>query len=120
MASPERPVYTLALTNPIWIRAYIDEPDLGKIFPGMIAMVTTDSYPDKAYQGWIGYISPAAEFTPKSVQTQEIRTSLVYQVRVFVCNPANQLRLGMPVTVAIDLDQSQPASNSSDTDRCRQ
>jgi HlyD family secretion protein len=119
MASPERPVYTLALTDPIWIRAYVDEPDLGKIFPGMIATITTDSYPGKTYQGWVGYISPAAEFTPKSVQTQAIRTSLVYQIRVFVCNPANQLRLGMPVTVAIDLDQSQSATNSPDTDRCR-
>lgn len=120
MASPQRPVYTLALTNPVWIRAFIDEPDLGKIHPGMRASVTTDSYTGKSYQGWIGYISPSAEFTPKSVQTEEVRTSLVYQVRVYVCNPQNELRLGMPVTVTVPLDQSPPAQTGSEEKRCRQ
>ena len=99
MASPQQPVYTLALTNPIWIRAFVDEPDLGKIYPGMAATVSTDSFVGKRYPGWVGYISPTAEFTPKSVQTSDVRTSLVYQVRVYVCNPANELRLGMPATV---------------------
>jgi HlyD family secretion protein len=116
MASPQRPVYTLALSDPIWIRAYVDEPDLGKIRPGMSAQLTTDSFPDKTYQGWIGYISPTAEFTPKSVQTAEVRTSLVYQVRVFVDNPQNELRLGMPATVIIDLKQ--PVSHHGATGRC--
>jgi HlyD family secretion protein len=105
MASPQRPAYTLALTNPVWIRAFVEEPDLGKIAPGMTAYVSTDSYPKKKYQGWVGYISPTAEFTPKRVQTTELRTKLVYRMKIIVCNPAGELRLGMPVTVSIDLNQ---------------
>ncbi len=106
MASPQRPVYTLALTDPLWIRAYVGETDLGRIHPGMRATVHTDSFPDKGYDGWVGFISPTAEFTPKSVETREVRTDLVYQVRIFVCNPQNQLRLGMPAVATIDLSQS--------------
>jgi HlyD family secretion protein len=105
MASPQLSVYTLALTDPIWVRAYVQGPDMGKIHHGMRAEVTTDSYPGKRYRAWIGYISPSAEFTPKSVETTEVRSNLVYQVRVFVCNPQNELRLGMPATVNIPLDQ---------------
>ena len=105
MASPQRPAYTLALTNPVWIRAFVEEPDLGKIAPGMTAYVSTDSYPNKKYKGWVGYISPTAEFTPKRVQTTELRTKLVYRMKIIVCNPSGELRLGMPVTATIDLDQ---------------
>ncbi len=117
MASPQRPVLTLALMKRVWVRAYVSEPDLGKIFPGMHADVSTDTYPEKTYTGWVGYISPTAEFTPKSVQTEEVRTRLVYQVRVNVCNPNNELRLGMPATVSIPLDQ--PKENTSPP-RCRE
>lgn len=113
MASPQRPVYTLALTSPLWVRAYVAEPDLGKLRPGMTATVTTDSYPDKHYRGWVGFISPTAEFTPKSVETTEVRTHLVYQVRVFVCDPRNELRLGMPATVTIPLDQPEVEEEGS-------
>jgi HlyD family secretion protein len=105
MASPSRPVYILALTNPVWVRAFVEEPDLGKVAPGMKAWVMTDSFPDKRYQGWIGYVSPTAEFTPKRVQTAELRTKLVYRIKVVVCNPAGELRLGMPVSVSLPLDQ---------------
>lgn len=114
MASPQRPVYTLALTNPVWIRAYVSETELGKIHPGMPAEVTSDSYPDSPYSGWIGYISPTAEFTPKSIETAELRTSLVYEVRVYVCNPRNQLRLGMPATVTVPLDAKSATVNRQD------
>jgi HlyD family secretion protein len=103
MASIEAPVYTLALTDPVWIRAYVSEPDLGKISPGMQAEVSTDSFPGKIYRGQIGYISPTAEFTPKEIQTTELREKLVYQVRIYISNPENQLRLGMPATVSISL-----------------
>ncbi len=103
MASPQKPVYTLALTNPVWVRAYVPESDLGKLKLGMAAEVETDSHPGRKYRGWVGYISPSAEFTPKSVETAELRTSLSYQVRVFVCNPLNELRLGMPATATIPL-----------------
>lgn len=114
MASPQKAVFTLALIDPVWIRAYVAETNLGKLFPGMTAQVATDSFPDKTYPAWIGYISPVAEFTPKTVETAELRTRLVYQVRVYVCNPRNELRLGMPATVIIPLDQSrQPAGAES-------
>ncbi len=103
MAWPQAPVYVLALTAPVWVRTYISETDLGKIHQGMPAKVSTDSYPGKTYDGWIGYISPTSEFTPKSVETTDVRTNLVYQIRVYVNNPENQLRLGMPATVLIDL-----------------
>lgn len=106
MAWPQAPVYVLALTDPVWVRTYISETDLGKIHQGMPAKVSTDSFPGKTYNGWIGYISPTAEFTPKSVETTDVRTNLVYQIRVYVNNPENQLRLGMPATVLIDLPSS--------------
>jgi HlyD family secretion protein len=118
MAFPETPVYTLALTNPVWVRAYVSEPDLGKIGLGMSAKVTTDSYPGKVYEGWVGFISPTAEFTPKSVETTEERTKLVYQVRIYVCNPQNELRLGMPATVVIPLTQT-IKEESPDQERCK-
>jgi len=105
MASPQNPVLTLALLNPVWVRAYAPEPDLGRIAPGMQAEIRTDSYPGKVYEGWVGFISPTAEFTPKNVETPELRTRLVYQIRVFACNPQDQLRLGMPATVTIRPDQ---------------
>jgi HlyD family secretion protein len=105
MVSPQTPVLTLALTDPVWVRAYASERYLGRLVPGMSAEVSTDSYPGKRYQGWIGFISPTAEFTPKNVETPELRTRLVYQVRVHVCNPQDELRLGMPATVSIPLDQ---------------
>lgn len=101
MASPQQPVYTLALTQPLWVRAYVDEPDLGLIHLGQPAWVESDSFPGRRFRAWIGYISPTAEFTPKTVETAQLRTSLVYQVRVYVCNSDNRLRLGMPATVQI-------------------
>ena len=109
MAAPQLPVFTMALTDPMWVRAYVAEPDLGLVWEGMKATITTDSFPGKQYDGWVGYISPTAEFTPKPVETRELRTKLVYQVRVFVRNPNRELRLGMPVTVTIDLTQQPPA-----------
>ena len=96
-------VFVMSLTAPVWVRAYVGEPDLGRIRPGMTAGVTTDSAPGKVYRGRIGFISPVAEFTPKSVETRELRTDLVYRLRVIVDNPDSGLRQGMPVTVALDL-----------------
>jgi HlyD family secretion protein len=119
MASPQRTVLTLALTEPLWVRAYVPETDLGKLRLGAPAQVTTDSYPGKRYRGWIGFISPTAEFTPKSVETQEVRTALVYQVRVFVCPPHDELRLGMPATIAVALGPAQPAQENAGPDACK-
>lgn len=98
MASPQRPAYSLAITHPKWVRAYISEVDLGHVRPGQSAAVVTDSDP-RPLPGRVGFISSTAEFTPKTVQTEELRTSLVYEIRVNVDDPDNRLRLGMPATV---------------------
>jgi membrane fusion protein YbhG len=107
MASPQKAVFTLALDDPVWVRAYVPEKDLGKIRTGMKAEVTTDSFAGKRYPAWIGFISPTAEFTPKAVETAEVRTKLVYEVRAFVANPQGELRLGMPAEVSVPLNQPQ-------------
>ena len=101
MASPQRPVYALAITSPKWVRAYVNETDLGRVRPGMAASVTIDSDPGRPLSGQVGYISSVAEFTPKTVQTEELRTSLVYEIRVLTEDPDDRLRLGMPATVAL-------------------
>jgi HlyD family secretion protein len=111
MASPQRPVLDLAILDPKWVRAYVAEPDLGKIHSGMRASISTDSFPGRALPGWVGFIASVAEFTPKAVQTAELRSSLVYEIRVFVRDPRDELRLGMPATVLLELDpgaRSQP------------
>ncbi len=108
MASPQSPVFSLAVTDPKWVRAYVSEPDLGKIHPGTAATIAVDSFPKRRFDGWVGFISPVAEFTPKAVQTTELRTSLVYEVRVFVKDPKDELRLGMPASVYLPLDQRSP------------
>ena len=94
-------VLTVSLKQPVWVRAYITEPDLGRIHPGMKVQVFTDSRPQNPYAGQIGYISPRAEFTPKNVETTELRTSLVYRLRVVIDKPDEGLRQGMPVTVKL-------------------
>lgn len=102
VVAPGQTVATLSLDDPVWVRAYVDEADLGRIAPGMAATITTDSAPDHPYRGQIGFISPEAEFTPKTVQTEALRTRLVYQVRIIAANPDQGLRQGMPVTVRIE------------------
>lgn len=99
MASPQRSVFALAITDPKWVRAYVSETELGAVRPGMKATVTADAFPGRSFAGWVGFISPVAEFTPKTVQTTDLRTSLVYEIRVYVTDPGDQLRLGMPTTV---------------------
>ncbi len=106
-------VRTLAITDPKWVRAYVSEPDLGRVHSGMAASVMVDSFPNRRFDGWVGFISPVAEFTPKSVQTEELRTSLVYEVRVFVKDPSDELRLGMPATVYVSLDKNSHVPTAS-------
>lgn len=98
------PVYTLSVASPVWIRAYVDEPDLGKIAYGMEAKIFTDS--GSVYTGRIGFISPMAEFTPKTVQSTQLRTDLVYRLRIYADNPDWGLKQGMPVTVKLSLTNS--------------
>jgi HlyD family secretion protein len=100
-------VFLLTLASPVWVRAYVNEEDLGRIRPNMKAEVRTDSAPNKAYPARIGFISPTAEFTPKTVETRELRTDLVYRLRVIVDNPDGGLRQGMPVTVTLHLDETE-------------
>ena len=98
-------VYTLTLNDPVWIRAYVPQPRLGRIKPGMTVSVSIDSMPGKHYQGTVGFISPDAEFTPKSVQTDQVRDDLVYRIRVIASDPDDVFRQGMPVTVWVPAAQ---------------
>ncbi len=92
-------VYTMALDKPVWVRAYVDEKNLGRVYVGQKATITTDS--GGKYVATVGFISPQAEFTPKNVETTELRTDLVYRVRVIADKPDSGLRQGMPVTVVL-------------------
>lgn len=116
VVTPSAPVYTVSLTQPVWIRAYVPQTNLGNIKYGMKAKILTDSIdPDtgkkKEYTGWIGYISPVAEFTPKTVQTEDLRTDLVYRIRVYVYDTDEFLRQGMPTTVKINLKETEVRKN---------
>lgn len=95
------PIYTLSLISPVWIRAFIPEPYLGIVYPGMLAEIHTDTPGGKIYEGHVGFISPIAEFTPKTVETTQLRTDLVYRLRIVADNPDWGLRQGMPVTVKL-------------------
>jgi HlyD family secretion protein len=103
MASPQKTAFSLAILDPKWVRAYVSEPDLGQVRQGERATVSVDAFPGRSFSGWVGFISPMAEFTPKSVETSDLRSSLVYEIRIFVDDPADQLRLGMPATVTLPL-----------------
>lgn len=109
MTTAQKAVYTLALTDPKWVRVYANEKDLSSIHMGGTAQVIRDSYPNQPINGKIGYISSVAEFTPKTVQTDEIRTTLVYEVRVYVNDPNDQLKMGQPVTVKVPLVSGEKA-----------
>ncbi|MGN5754610.1 HlyD family efflux transporter periplasmic adaptor subunit [Acinetobacter calcoaceticus] len=109
MTTAQKAVYTLALTDPKWIRVYVNEQDLSSIKMGGTAQVIRDSDPNQPINGKIGYISSVAEFTPKTVQTEEIRTTLVYEVRVYVNDPNDQLKMGQPVTVKVPLASGEKA-----------
>ena len=100
IVQPGETVLTLTIDRPLRVRAYITEPDLTRISPGMAVTVKADGN-DKAYRGTIGAIASTAEFTPKTVQTEALRTDLVYRVRVIVTDPDDALRQGAPVTVSI-------------------
>jgi HlyD family secretion protein len=113
MASPQTTAFTLAITDPKWVRTYLPEPDLGLVRPGMPAKLAFDAFPRQRFDGWVGFISPVAEFTPKTVETPELRSSLVYEVRVFVRDPGDVLRLGMPATVYLPVSTSASAAGPS-------
>ncbi|MHB1948237.1 MAG: efflux RND transporter periplasmic adaptor subunit [Gammaproteobacteria bacterium] len=94
-------VITVTLIDPIWVRAYISESELGRAKPGTKVRVYADSFPNKFFEGQIGFVSPTAEFTPKTVETPDLRTELVYRLRIVMQDPHHELRQGMPVTVKV-------------------
>jgi len=101
MTSPQLPVYTMAVVSPKWVRVYVEEPLLPRVKMGQKAKIQVDGLKTEC-DGWVGFISPNAEFTPKNVETRDLRTSLVYEVRVFTEDAGDVLKLGMPVTVRIE------------------
>lgn len=112
IVQPSNPIYTMAKSKPVWVRAYIPETDLANVKYGMKAKVLTDTINPKTdkpreYEGQVGYISPVAEFTPKTVQTEDLRTKLVYRVRIYIDNVDEYLRQGMPTTIKIDLSSKE-------------
>jgi HlyD family secretion protein len=108
IVSPNDIVYVLSLTRSVWVRAYVAETQLGKLRQGMDVAVFSDASPHHPSHGHVGFVSPTAEFTPKSVETPELRTDLVYRLRVIVDDPDPGLRQGMPVTVQIQTGGAGP------------
>ena len=100
MASPQITALELAILSPKWIRVYLSEPQLPKIKTGDKALIKLDGLSGEKFDGWVGFISPNAEFTPKNVETEELRTSLVYEVRVYLNDPENVFKLGSPAVVS--------------------
>ncbi|WP_216849906.1 efflux RND transporter periplasmic adaptor subunit [Acidisoma sp. L85] len=96
---PNSPVYSIAITGEVWIRAFVPEAMLGRVAPGAAVSIFTDSRSGHPYAGQIGYVSPEAEFTPKTVETPELRTQLVYRLRIRVTDPDSGIRQGQPVTI---------------------
>jgi HlyD family secretion protein len=101
MVAAGTPGFSLTLTSPVWARAYVSETELGRFNSGTRVLLSTDLHPDKPYHGVVGFVSPTSEFTPKSVETSDLRTSLVYRLRIVVQDADVQLRQGMPVTVRL-------------------
>ena len=112
MVTSQTPVYTLSLPDPVYVRAYAAEPQLGQVAPGTPVQVTTDSS-SQVYQGHIGFVSPKAEFTPKTVETTALRTDLVYRLRIIIPKTDEGLRQGMPVTIQVLGPAATPAGPGS-------
>jgi HlyD family secretion protein len=96
------PVVTIADLNQLWVRAYVSETDLGRVHWGQSVTIRTDTYPGKSYKGTVSFISPEAEFTPKTVQTNKERVALVYRIKVDVENANLELKPGMPADITIE------------------
>lgn len=101
LAGPGVAIFTLDDLDHPWLRAYVNERDIGQVRLGEAAQVTTDSYPGKIYHGRISFISPEAEFTPKTVETNAERVTLVYRIRIDIDNPTHELLPGMPADASI-------------------
>lgn len=104
--APGTPVVTIGDLENVWLRAYVNETDLGRVRVGLPARVTTDTYPGKAYQGRVSFLASEAEFTPKNVQTDKERVKLVYRVKIEIRNPSMELKPGMPADAVIHVGPS--------------
>jgi len=114
--APGTPVVTVGELSDVWLRAYIEETDLGRVKVGQAVDVTTDTYPDRTYPGRVTFIAPQAEFTPKNVQTQKERVKLVYRIKVEIPNPEMELKPGMPADAAIYVAERSEVRIGSHTD----
>jgi HlyD family secretion protein len=103
-ASPGAAIVTLVDPSDIWLRAYIAETDLGRVRIGQTASVTVDAFPGQPFEGRVTEIASAAEFTPRNVQTQKERVTLVFRVKVAIANPDGRLKPGMPADAVIAID----------------
>jgi len=113
--APGTPVVTVGALDTPWLRAYIEETDLGRVKVGQHVEVTADTYPGKKYAGRISFIASEAEFTPKSVQTRKERVKLVYRIKVDVSNPDMELKPGMPADAVIRAGERSGVSGGRDT-----
>jgi HlyD family secretion protein len=105
VVAPGTTIVTVGDIDHPWLRGYINETDLGKVKIGQKVRVTSDTYPGKAYNGRVAFLSSQAEFTPKQIQTQQERVKLVYRVKIEVENPGRELKSNMPVDAEILLGQ---------------
>lgn len=101
VVAPGTPVLTLADLDHVWLRAYLNEPDMGRVRLGQEVSVHTDAFPQKAFKGRIAFIASQAEFTPKSVETHAERVTLVYRIKIDLDNPEHWLLPGMPADATI-------------------
>lgn len=101
--NPGSPIVALSDLDHVWLRGYVNETNLSQVRLGQAVTVTTDTYPDKTYEGRISFISDQAEFTPKAVQTSQERVKLMYLVKVELANPNHELKPGMPADAVIQL-----------------
>jgi HlyD family secretion protein len=95
------PIFTLSDLNHVWLRGYVNESDIGKVRLNQSVDVTTDTFPHHVYRGRVSFISPDAEFTPKTVETHAERVTLVYRIRIDIDNPTHELLPGMPADATI-------------------
>ncbi|MFA5116854.1 MAG: efflux RND transporter periplasmic adaptor subunit [Candidatus Omnitrophota bacterium] len=104
VVQPGSPVFTAVNLDDLWVTAYINETDLGKVKLGQKAHVETDTYRGKKYSGRVSFISSQTEFTPKYIQTNEERVKYVYRIKVRVDNSSLDLKPGMPADAYISIE----------------
>jgi HlyD family secretion protein len=113
MVQPGTTIVTVGDLGHPWVNVYVGERDLGKIWLGMKADVSVDSFPDQPFPGKVTFISDRAEFTPKNIQTPDERVKLVYRVKVEVQTHDQALKPGMPADAVLSLDQAKDTARTA-------